>query len=130
MIRIDIDNQIDCKFPKDLSSKIESFLDNKLSGLTKDIELSISFLRSENIRSLNHKFRNIDKPTDVLSFPIYPSIEAIKKSPAKIIELGDIVICPEISEKYIDDYHLSTGDDILTFLAIHGLNHLLGIHHK
>jgi len=130
MININIDNLIKTKLPKNLESNLILYLDKKLINLKKDIKLDIMIVSSKKIKLLNNKIRNINEPTDVLSFPIYKNITDIKKSPVTIIELGDIVICPEIAQKNIDDYHLSTDENLLTFLAIHGLKHLLGIHHK
>ncbi|MBF0442562.1 MAG: rRNA maturation RNase YbeY, partial [Oligoflexales bacterium] len=101
-------------------------------------ELSVQFVSSGKIKKINEKFRNISRPTDVLSFP---QIEWRKKAAAFGCErrravsgqqpayhLGDIVISPEVAEKNA----LSIGhglDREVCFLLVHGLLHLLGHDH-
>lgn len=130
MININIDNQVEAILPARLKNKISDFLEKKLSISEKQININIAFVSVQKIKSLNIKFRHIAKPTDVLSFPIYKDIKHIKQSPLSIIELGDIVISPDIANKNVSDYSLSTGEHLLTFLALHGTKHLIGIHHK
>ena len=73
--------------------------------LTADkIYISIETVSKEKIRQINKEYRNIDKSTDVLSFPIYDREEikalSTQKKDKKIreIELGDIFLCLEIIE--------------------------------
>lgn len=77
--------------------------------------VNVEFTTAEKIRHLNKKYRKIDKPTDVLSFPIWKNLEEIPKT-GKVL-LGDIIICP------------SEGDGNLQNLVEHSLKHLVGIHH-
>jgi probable rRNA maturation factor len=81
-------------------------------------EVSVSFLSSDAIRTLNRDYRNMDSETDVLSFPGFAG------SPA----LGDIVICLEVAERQAQEYGHSFERE-LAFLAVHGLLHLLGYDH-
>lgn len=76
--------------------------------------LSLAFVGKEEIKKLNKKFRNKNKPTDVLSFNL--SLEDELKD-----YLGEIVICPEIVEEKKED---------LKFVFIHGILHLLGYDHE
>jgi probable rRNA maturation factor len=64
------------------------------------------------IRSLNRRHRGIDRPTDVLSFPVDSDAP-----PAGPRELGDVVICPERTED-------------LTEAVVHGVLHLCGYDHE
>ena len=80
-------------------------------------ELSISFVSIDEIHELNLKYRNIDKPTDVLSFP------GINNS------LGDIIISPEKAKEQAKTIGHSFERE-LTFLVIHGFLHLLGFDHE
>jgi probable rRNA maturation factor len=64
------------------------------------------------IRSLNRRHRGIDRPTDVLSFPVDSDVP-----PAGPRELGDVVICPEYTED-------------LTEAVVHGVLHLCGYDHE
>jgi len=84
----------------------------------KEIELIIT--DEDEMREINKAHRNIDKATDVLSFPY----EEMPMSP-----LGSIVICSlHIQEKSKELEH--TEDDEFTLLFIHGLLHLLGYDHE
>ncbi len=94
-------------------------------------ELSLIFLTEEEIRQLNHKYRGVDSPTDVISFPfiefgidIVPLDEVLSAEDA--FPLGDIYICLSYIEK-----KPKYGDFLLDLVvtSIHGALHLLGYHH-
>ena len=76
------------------------------------------------IRRLNGQWRNIDKPTNVLSFPPAPSAV-----PDAVKSLGDIAIAYETAarEARTDD---KPFDHHLAHLAVHGFLHLLGYDHE
>jgi probable rRNA maturation factor len=74
--------------------------------------MAVEFVDAERIQALNRDYRNIDKPTDVLSFGVDEDGEA-----AGPRELGDIVICPE-----------HTTD--LREAVVHGTLHLTGMDHE
>jgi len=87
------------------------------------VEYDCNFVSPAEIRRLNAKFRDVDKETDVLSFPngdINP--ETGKKF------LGDILICKEVASQQAKLYNQSLEREI-TFLTIHGLLHLFGFDH-
>jgi len=89
----------------------------KVYKLNPNCTLNIEFVSSSRIKSLNKKYRQVDKPTDVLSFPIW---QDAKNMPGKgSIGLGDIFICPEMTDI----------DQELANLISHSLNHLVGKHH-
>lgn len=75
------------------------------------------FVSEKQIQSLNRRHRRIDKPTDVLSFPL----EDYNPGPDGIIRLGDIVICKAQAKK---------KGHSLSFLIHHAMLHLLGVHHQ
>jgi probable rRNA maturation factor len=77
-----------------------------------DGHLAIAFVSPEEIQALNRRHRGIDRPTDVLSFPIDETGPS-----AGPRELGDVVICPE-----------HTAD--LTEAVVHGVLHLCGHDHE
>jgi probable rRNA maturation factor len=77
-----------------------------------DGHLSVELVEAQRIRELNSAHRGIDRPTDVLSFPIDGA-----GSTAGPRELGDVVICPE-----------HTTD--LTEATVHGVLHLCGYDHE
>ena len=109
---IELDNRTNFKIN-------EQLLENIAKSFTKkDIELIIT--TKDEIQSINKQHRNIDKPTDVLSFPY----EDMPMSP-----LGSIVISFwHVQTKAKELNH--TTDDELTLLFIHGLLHLLGFDHE
>ncbi|MBA7563668.1 Endoribonuclease YbeY [subsurface metagenome] len=80
------------------------------------------------IRSLNNKYRGIDKPTDVLSFSLQ---EGAIKSPEVESDklLGDIIISVETAQRQSDSLNHSVEKE-LTVLLIHGLLHLTGYDHE
>ncbi|MDR0271961.1 MAG: rRNA maturation RNase YbeY [Clostridiales bacterium] len=86
-------------------------------------EVSISFVSDEEIRELNNKYREQDKPTDVLSFP------TMEAPPGKIFPMGDIVISTETAARQAQEYG-HTYERELTFLTVHGMLHLLGLDHE
>lgn len=101
----------------------------------KGLVVTVSFAKKDQIRNLNKIYRNVDKETDVLSFPmldiVYP--QKIKDyineiSPDGSLYLGDIVICKKIAKKQAREYGHSKTREI-AFLALHGLLHLLGYDH-
>jgi probable rRNA maturation factor len=90
----------------------------------EEAEVSFTFVADEEIRELNSQYRGIDKPTDVLSFPINelnPDTNAIN--------LGDIIISGETASRQAVEYNHSKEREI-AFLTIHGMLHLLGYDHE
>ena len=90
-------------------------------------EISVLFTDDKFIRSLNNKYRGIDKPTDVLSFSLQ---EGAIKSPEVESDklLGDIIISVETAKRQADK--LNRREKELTVLLIHGLLHLTGYDHE
>lgn len=88
-----------------------------------DYEISISFVDNEEIRQLNKLYRNIDKETDVLSFP--QDDEFIFEGP---ILLGDIIISGEKALEQSLEFGHSLDREI-AYLAAHSMFHLLGYDH-
>ena len=75
------------------------------------------------IRQLNHKFRHLDRATDVLSFNMDDGVGLNEE------ELGDVYISVDRARDQADRYHVSL-DDELHRLLVHGCLHLLGYDHK
>jgi probable rRNA maturation factor len=76
------------------------------------------------MRRLNARYRGIDRPTDVLSFPMREGRTADEQA-----LLGDIVICVPKAAAQAKEYHVRFYDELLRLL-IHGLLHLLGYDHE
>lgn len=103
----------------------EKMVDSKLS-------ITVTFTNPTNIRELNRNYRNIDKETDVLSFPMYEK-EELEKMIAKnefLHEdvLGDIVISIERVKEQAEEYGHSFKRE-LSYMLVHGFYHLMGYDH-
>ena len=100
------------------------------------VNVSVNFVSEGEIKDLNNKFRQIDKVTDVLSFPNLEKsyfqklteFDGERNPDDGILFLGDIVICKKVAKKQAKDYRHGAKREIC-FLALHGLLHLLGFDH-
>jgi len=90
-------------------------------------ELSVTLTDDKNIHALNKKYRNIDRPTDVLSFAFRESDEPQILN-AEVEILGDIIISVERAKVQAEEYGHSFLREVI-FLEVHGLLHLLGYDH-
>lgn len=105
-----------------------------------DGEVALTFVDDEEIHRLNKEFRNIDRPTDVLSFAMR---ESVGEEPEITYEvetedevgpefdemLGDIIISVPRAIAQSEDYGHSVERE-LGFLFVHGFLHLLGYDHQ
>jgi probable rRNA maturation factor len=80
------------------------------------VELSISLVDEAEIQALNQRWRQIDAPTDVLSFECDAQM------------LGDVVICPAVAAQHARDFDSSFPAEMGLMLT-HGILHLLGYDH-
>ena len=83
--------------------------------LGNDYDLSLVFISKTEIRKINKSYRNIDKATDILSFPLGDNE-------------GEILICQEIAAEEAPRFDRNYKN-FLQFLFIHGLTHLKGFEH-
>lgn len=101
-------------------------------GLPEVAESSLTFVTNQEIRELNREYRNIEKETDVLSFPLYESEDLVLlrqgEQGAKILLLGDIVISLEKAQEQATEFGHSFQRELL-YLFVHGLLHLFGYDH-
>lgn len=126
-----------------LDEKLEEALDVVASGegVEYEPEVSLYFVDDPGIRDINLEFRDLDSPTDVLSFP------ALAYAPGRVFSesyseaqltddlflgdnllLGDVVISLERAQRQAVEYGHSLEREIL-FLFVHSLLHLLGYDH-
>lgn len=91
--------------------------------------ISITLTTPENIRKYNNQFRNIDKETDVLSFPMFEKDEVSNLKDYEYEEpIGDIVISVEkVREQAIEYGHSFERE--LAYMVVHGFYHLMGEDH-
>lgn len=99
----------------------------KYEGIKNKTEVSVTFADDESIRKLNAEYRNLDRPTDVLSFPIEDDVEAADES--QVLMLGDIVISLERAAVQAEEYGHSFKREV-AFLCAHSMLHLLGYDHE
>ena len=88
--------------------------------LGKEYSLSIALIEAKKSREINKKYRQIDTPTNVLSFPLHKN-------------MGEILLCPAVIKKQAKDPTKNFGKSypqLLLFLVIHGMLHLKGMQHS
>lgn len=96
-------------------------------GLTTPAEVSVAIVGDRKMRELSKKYKGDDKTRNILSFP--QSEGEPMKNESKVLRLGDIVISyPVVINEAARDEVLV--DDKVDELVIHGMNHLLGLHHE
>lgn len=125
-MRVLIDNRqlkinIDDKIESAINESIKICLQEENRDL--NYEVSVSFVDNEEIRQLNKDYRNVDRPTDVLSFPLdeydYNSNYHI---------LGDIIISTDKVIEQATEFGHSILREII-YLTVHSMFHLLGYDH-
>lgn len=102
-------------------------------GLLKSkLVITITLTTPEEIRKINKEYRNIDKETDVLSFPMFEKVELEEKIKNKdfLYEdiLGDIIISIEKVKEQAKEYGHSFERE-LSYMLVHGFYHLMGYDH-
>lgn len=109
----------------------------KAEGVETPVEVSLSVVSEEVIQETNRDFRQIDKVTDVLSFPL---VEFEGRTPAEGVAegdvdpdtgevcLGDVIICYQRAKEQAQEYGHSLERE-LGFLTVHSMLHLLGYDH-
>ena len=105
--------------------RVENMLDSKLY-------VSITLTTPQKIRELNKEYRNIDKETDVLSFPMFEKSEIESKIQNNDFEnvdiLGDMVISIARVEEQAKEYGHSFERE-LSYMVVHSFYHLMGYDH-
>jgi probable rRNA maturation factor len=106
---------------------VEATLDYE--GMELDAFVSVTLTNNEYIHKLNKKFRGVDRPTDVLSFPMYERDELSSLENGDTVELGDIVI--SLERAYLQSREIgNTFLEEVVFLTVHSMLHLLGYDHE
>lgn len=101
----------------------------KHENFNYDAEVSVVFTDNEGIHELNREYRNIDRPTDVLSFPLIDFRNGEEPIPGESAELGDIVLSLERADEQAKEFGHSLKREI-SFLTVHSVLHLLGYDHE
>lgn len=131
-IKVVITNdQKDIKIPKGLRMLIRRCCTAVLimEKFDKDAEVDVKLVNNEQIRELNKTFRNIDKETDVLSFPLGSDGNFDVNLDTGEAQLGDIVISIEKAIEQAHRYGHSLQREV-GYLTVHSMLHLLGYDHE
>lgn len=121
------------KWIKVLSYILDKDLAKQLTATKPKVQrsfLNASLVGEYKIRKLNFSYRQKDKVTDVLSFPLQENIrEAKVDNFTGEVELGDLFICKQVCEKQSRKFKI-TFEEELIHLFIHGYLHLCGYDHE
>lgn len=101
----------------------------ELENFEGSAEVSVRFVNNQQIRELNYTYRNIDRETDVLSFPLGENGEYDVNLDTGAKILGDIVISMEKAYEQAELYNHPLQREI-GFLTVHSMLHLLGYDHE
>ena len=116
--------------PSDIEQLIEQCTRAALEEeeITEDAQVSVTLVDNEAIREINREHRDIDRATDVLSFPLGDEDSFDTDPETGAILLGDIVISLERAAEQAKEYGHSYRREV-AFLITHSLFHLLGYDH-
>lgn len=122
-----VDSQVE--IPKESLEYMNRALDEALAkeGVYGDRgQVSLTIVSPEEIQQLNREYRQVNRVTDVLSFPQYVSPDEIPADSMYL--LGDVVICMEQAVKQAEEYGHSSQRE-LVYLFVHSIFHLFGYDH-
>lgn len=124
-------NQREVKIPVGLRLLIRKCCQAVLTteNFEGDAEVSVSFVNNNEIRQLNRVYREKDKSTDVLSFPLGENGVYDVNNETGAFLLGDVVISMETAVKQAHIYGHSLEREV-GFLTVHSMLHLLGYDHE
>lgn len=127
-VEISLDEKV--KIPKGVKLLVRKCCNAVLihENFPDSAEISVTFVNDEKIHKLNKEFRDIDRSTDVLSFPLGENGEYDTNFDTGAKMLGDIVISIDHAEAQAREYGHSLQREI-GFLTVHSMLHLLGYDH-
>ena len=117
--------QIRTDVPDGAADIIAAAIEGALKKQHREGSVSVTVVDDETIHGINKEYRNVDKPTDVISFPSEEGEEIIAPPDGF---LGDLVISYPRAVAQAEEYGHSVRRE-LSFLAVHGTLHLLGYDH-
>lgn len=129
---------IDMTFANEVSNEFDQF-ENYFNTLAKIIfehlklddnfMFEVDLVDEESIHNINRDYRNIDRPTDVISFAFEDNNDFSNLISNDLPrDLGEIIICTDVAKKQSEEYHHSFLRE-MAFLFTHGILHLLGYDH-
>ncbi len=112
-----------------LARVIDAFFKSEGVECAGRATVSLSFVRDDEIRALNVSYREIDEPTDVLSFPLWEEDGSFRPPDGwDELPLGDIVVAPD----FVRECAKREGRDFaaeIVLMIVHGTLHLVGFDH-
>lgn len=127
-----IDNRTNFELTDEIKETLEKvcFKSLQYEEFNEDCEVSLSIVTNDEIHDINKQFRNIDSPTDVLSFPqlTFEEGEEADVNENGEIVLGDIIISIDRAKEQAEEYGHSLKRE-LAFLSVHSMLHLMGYDH-
>ncbi len=136
------ENESGYEFPFSIEKQLETIVGFTLDFLKfpYESEVSVLLVTKEEIHQMNRRHRQVDQPTDVLSFPMmqydkpadfsgqaFRDTLAVSPESGEVL-LGDIVLCAEIIKEQAKEYGHSVQREF-SFLVVHSMLHLLGYDH-
>ena len=121
---IDIEFCIDCEQKEQAQELIRTTAEYVLKCEDVSASVNITVVSEDEIQRINREFRDVDKVTDVLSFPAWDGSEYDLTDGF----LGDIAICLQRAKEQADEYGHSLKRE-LAFLTVHGMLHIIGYDH-
>ena len=100
----------------------------EITKFNDNVQMSVTFVNKDFIHKINKDYRNIDRPTDVISFAFLDDPKERQIKSDNPIDIGEIYICVEVAYENADIYG-NSHDRELKFLFVHGVLHLLGYDH-
>ena len=103
----------------------------KEEKIIQELEVYVTLTNNEKIHTINLEQRNVDRPTDVLSFPMFEREEILTLKEVckeEVDILGDIIVSIEKVKEQAEEYGHSFERE-LAYLVTHGMLHLLGYDH-
>ena len=111
-------DEMNCCLSYEFFTLVAESVFNELDMSSNEYEISLLITDDETIRKYNKEYRNKDRATDVLSFPMEDDII-----------LGDVAISFENAKRQSEEAEINIDREV-AFLFIHGLLHLLGYDHE
>lgn len=123
--------QTESHFPVNREKVKSAIIAQLTRALKGKVEVSVSIVGDRKMHELNRTYRHVDDTTDVLSFPLNDTADQkgpYVDFPDGVLRLGDIIVSyPQAVEAASAENKMV--DEKIVELVLHGLNHLLGIHH-
>ena len=108
-------------------------LAKKEIGKDNNLEMSINFVDEDRSHEINLKYRDKDRPTDVISFAIEDGLDedfmsAFNDDPDFVEDIGDLFLCPEVIKRHSVEYETGFNREF-GYTLVHGYLHLNGFDH-